>query len=122
MIYVFLGVSIVLFVICLKIFTVMPKVSHVVFETREAISVMKSPEMSDEQKEATLQTAAVRMFGYFFSILLRVALSFGIPLGYVILGSALGFYTTEEAVATTSNWYFIIGSTLVMISAWDIVK
>jgi len=122
MIYVFLAMSIFLFMGCLKLFRVVPRVNNVIAEARESLSVMSSNLISDEEKEGKIQAASVRMLGAFFSILGRVGLSVGIPVGCVMLGTVLGFYPTEEVVTTTSDWYFICGSTVVMCIVWYIFK
>lgn len=48
------------------------------------------------EKEAAVQKAAIRMFGAFGSILVRVAVVCFIPVGFVIIGAELGFYTNDE--------------------------
>lgn len=122
MIYLFLGLSVGLFVICLKTFSVLPAVQHVVLETRNALALLRSKDMTEEFKESAAQAAAIRMFGSFFSILFRVGLCLGIPVGWVVSGSIFGFYQVEEASRIASSWHFIIGSTLLMVLAWKIFK
>ena len=122
MTYVFLIVAMGLFIAGLKLFDVVPKVRLVISETQEATSVMSSKVLSDEQKEAALQKAAVHMFGSFLNIFARVILTIVVPVASIILGSALGFYEIEYAAHVASEWSFIIGSTLVMIGAWFFIK
>ena len=122
MIYLFLLLAMILFIASLKVFDVVPKVTFVFSETRDATSVMKSKELSDEQKEAALQKAAVRMMGSFFSILGRVGLTVVVSFSSVLLGSAIGFYEIGEAVSVASDWPFLIGSTLLMIVALPFCK
>lgn len=122
MIYLFLGLSIGLFVICLKILSVLPAALHVVLEARNVLTQLRSVDMTDEQKESAAQTAALGMFGSFFSILFRVGVCVGIPVCWVLLGSHFGFYQVEEASRVASSWGFIIGSTFLMILGWKIFK
>jgi hypothetical protein len=122
MIYVFLVLSIFLFVGCIKGFGVVQKVSHVISEARESLSVMSSTLISDEKKEVIIQTASIKMLGSFFSILGRVGASVGIAGGCAMLGTVLGFYTLQEVITTTSDWYFICGSTVAMCIGWYIFK
>lgn len=122
MIYVFLFMAIVLFIASLKVFNVVPKVTLVFSETRDATSVLKSKDLSDDQKEAALQKAAVQMMGTFFSILGRVGLTLAVSFSSVLLGSVVGFYEIGEAVSVASDWPFIIGSTFLMIVALPFFK
>lgn len=73
MAYLFLILAIGLFVVSIKLSGVVSKVRTVIVATREAVSLMKSTKLSEEQKEAAVQEAAIRMLGAFFSILGRVA-------------------------------------------------
>lgn len=122
MIYLFLGLSLGLFVICLKVLSVLPTATRIVLEARDALGILRSQDMTEEQKESATQAAAVRMFGSFFSILFRVILCLGIPVGWVVLGSISGFYQTEEAIRIASSWDFIVGSSLMMILVWKISR
>lgn len=122
MIYLFLGLSIGLFIICLRVLSVLPAVTRVVLDSREALGILRSKDMTEEQKESAVQSAAMRMFSSSFSILFRVILCFGIPVCWVLLGSIFGFYQVEEASHVASSWSFIIGSTILMILGWKIFK
>ncbi len=120
MIFLFLGLSVCVFIVCLKGLAIVPRVNRVVVEGRDALAVMKSKAIGLDAKEMFIRAAALKMLGSFFSILGRVGLSVGIPMILVSLGIALEFYTVDEAVTVTSDWYFISGSILVMLIGWYI--
>ena len=122
MIYFVLVLAIGLFVFCLKTLSVIPTTNRIVLESRDALHILRSKDMSEEQKETAVQAAAVRMFRAFFSILFRVSLCLGIPAGGVVIGSVFEFYQLEEVVLIVSSGPFIIGSTFLMILGWKIFK
>ena len=117
MVYVFLSAAVVLFAVSMKLLALGPKVRRAVAAIHEAASAMASKELSERQKEAAVQSAAIAMFGHTCSILTRLALTFAGPLAVVLLGSGLGLYALDDAVRAGSDWSFILGSTLVMVAA-----
>ena len=122
MVYFFLAASIGLFILGINVLGVVPRVKHVIANSREALSVVQSTQMSEDDKEAAIQKAAVRMFGAFGSILVRVAVICLVPVGFVYLCAGLGFYTTAEALQASTDVYFIIISSIVMIAALFFIK
>lgn len=122
MIYVFLGLSVILFMGGLKILNVVQRVRRVASESREAWLIIHSTMINDEEKEAIIQTASVKMLGTFFAILSCVGISLGLAVGWVILGVPFGLYSIEDVIFVTSDWYFICTSTLIMGIGWYIFK
>lgn len=122
MVYLFLVLGLGLFVISLKFLGVVPRVTLVVANLQDATSVMKSSDLSEAEKEVKIQRAAVAMFRSLFSIALRSATTFAAPVVFVAAGSLAGLYTYEEAVQAAINWEFIVGSTVVMIGAFIVIK
>jgi hypothetical protein len=122
MVYVFLLIAIALFAVSIKLFGGGAKIKLVVAATREARSVIRSRTLNEEAKEAAIQAAAIRMFGDALSILLRAALALVVPFAFVLLGAALGLYVIDDAARAASDWYFIIGSTIVMIGALMVTR
>ncbi len=117
MVYVFLAAAIGLFIIGIRILGIVPKVKLVISASHDAIEVMKSPDMNEENKERAIQKAAVNMFSAFFSILVRVAVICLVPIGFVLFFAQLGFYANTEALDASTDLYFIMASTIAMIAA-----
>ena len=122
MAYLFLALSLGMFIVAIKLLGIVPKVKNVISTTHAATATMKSRELSEEQKEAAVQKAAVEMFGAFISIFARVLLTLAVPITFVMFGSFIGLYSTDDAVRAASDWYFIVGSTILMIGALAIVR
>lgn len=122
MVYLFLVLAIGLFIISLKILGVVRRVGLVIRDVHDAMSVIRSTDISEEEKEAEIQKAAIGMLGSFFSITLRVAATLAIPVLFVAVGSLIELYTYEEAIYAASDWKFIITSTAVMIGAMIVVR
>jgi len=82
---------------------------------------MTSKQLS-EQQEAAVRIAAIAMARHACSILVRVALTLAVPLAFVILGSASGLYSIDDAVRAVGDWRFIAGSTIVMVGALLVLR
>lgn len=122
MVYLSLVLAIGLFIVGIKILGIVPRVKLVVSATHDALAVMKSVELSEDEKEAAVQRAAVSMFGAFGSILLRVAVVCLVPVGFVLAGAKIGLYDSGELLRASTDWTFITVSTLIMIGALFLVK
>lgn len=109
--------AIVLFAASMKLFGVAPRIRLVMAATREATVVMRSRTLDEREKEAAVQSAAIRVVGHALAILVRVALTLAVPFAFVALGSALGLYLIGAAMRVATTWSFIIGSTIVMVGA-----
>lgn len=114
MIYLILGLAILLFVFCMDRFGVVNKVRDVIGISREVHTIIRSSEITDDQKESRVQQAAVKTLSLFLSILVRVAGTGLCPLALVYLVSLTGVFSMDQAVAQGSDPVFIIVSTIVM--------
>lgn len=114
MVYLTLSLAIILFVFCMDRFEVVNKVRDVIGISREAHTLIRSSEFTDEQKESRVQQAAVKTLSLFFSISVRVAVTVLLPLALVYLVSLTGLYSVDQAIAQGSDPVFIIVSTIVM--------
>lgn len=117
MIYVFLGTSLVLFLYSLRAVKLAPKVREAISQTRAVVAIMGAADLSDTEKEAAVQRGAIRMIGAFFSILARSAVCVLLPFGLVAMGVGAGLFHHDEAMEAAVNWYFVVGSSVVMILA-----
>jgi hypothetical protein len=116
MAYPFLAGAILLFALGMKLFGVVPKAGLAAAAAREATAVMTSKQLSEQQKEAAVKGAAIGMCRHACSILVRATLTLAIPLAFVVLGSAAGLYSTDDAAAAVGDWRFIAGSTIAMVA------
>ena len=115
MIYVFLSFGLFLFVLAVHFFKIIPLASQNVAIARQALVTVRSGDLSDDEKEAASRQAAAKMFNGFFSILVRSALALVVSLTPILLGAAIGLFTTDEAAIAATNGYFISGSVLLAL-------
>ncbi len=122
MTYAFLAASLLLFMLTIKVFGVFPKVQGIVASTRSAVAVMRSTELSEEQKEEQVQKAAIAMFASCFSVIVRILGTIAVPVIFVIAPKYVGLYTADEVYAAAGNWIFIVVSSVAMIGLWIAFK
>lgn len=122
MVYIFLCVALGIFIIGIKVLGIIPRVKLVMMASQEAILLMKAPALSEEEKETAIQKAAIRMFGSFASILVRVAAVCLISVGFVLLFSKLGIYSTAQVYEASTNVYFLTLTTITMILALIFIR
>lgn len=122
MTYVVLSVAVAVFILLIRLTRIVPVTRVMMADTRDALAVMGAPDLSEDEKERAIQSAAIRAFRALFSIVARVAVIVFLPLLLVIVGANVGLYTLEEASAAAVNGYFIAASTLVVIVLWRFLK
>jgi energy-converting hydrogenase Eha subunit G len=115
MAYAALVVSLLLFVVGLKRTGVLPMVAESLATARAAAQVVRSRELSDEQKQARVQHHAVEMMRTTLGILARLAIVCAVALTVVAAGSAIGLYTLEDAWDASIDPWFIAGSTILFV-------
>jgi hypothetical protein len=122
MVYAFLAAGVLVFVICFRLLDVVPEVRAVIEAIRRAQGIISSKSLTDEEKEAAVQRAAIAMAGTVVVILGRAALCVLVPTLMVWLGAQSGTYSTADALVAASNWTFIVASSVVMIAAMTIIR
>jgi hypothetical protein len=122
MVYAFLAAGVLVFVICFRLLDVVPKVRAVIEAIRRAQGIISSKSLTDEEKEAAVQRAAIAMTGSLVAILGRVALCVLVPTVTVWLGAQSGAYSTADALVAASSWTFIVASSVVMIAALAVIR
>ena len=73
MTYVAAALSIALFLVCFGLFGVVPAAARIVASARGAFAAIRSPDLSDDAKEAAAQRASLALLGGLVSLLLRGA-------------------------------------------------
>ncbi|MGH6913058.1 MAG: hypothetical protein ACREH3_05070, partial [Geminicoccales bacterium] len=90
--------------------------------TQRTQGIIRSKSLTDEEKEAAIQKAAIFMAGSVVMILGRMALCLLVPTAMVWLGAQFGAYSTADALVAASNWTFIVASSVVMMAALTIIR
>ncbi|WP_299706610.1 sulfotransferase [uncultured Tateyamaria sp.] len=106
------------FIAVLRILDAQRVAGGIIDTTQQALSVMMNSDIADEDKEAQVQRASIKLLGGFFWITAIGAVSLGASAFIVWGGAALGFYTVDKAIAVALGWPFILGSTVVAIVLW----
>ena len=120
--YAALTLTILVFIAGIRILGIVPQVKQVISQSNGALAVIKSTNLSEEQKETAIQKAAVQMLSNFLSITLRVAALLGLLFAVLYLGVFANIYAWEQLLEDASNWYFIGVSSIVMIAALVLSK
>jgi hypothetical protein len=121
MTYLFLTVATLLIVASIKALDLVPRVQRVMSDTRAAVVVMAAKNMSDEQKEAAVQAAAIRMLAAFCKIAFVLAAASAAALAAVFLGIGLDLYTAEDAARASLNPVFLVSSCVLLFGVFKIM-
>jgi len=120
--YLFLALSVVVFMVGIKLLGVVTRVHKVIVLSRCAVSTMRAAQLSEDEKEIEIQRAAVEMSKSCISILVRVFLILAVPYALILFGEFLGFYNHEQLVSAATNWMFITVSSIAMVVALVVLK
>jgi hypothetical protein len=85
---------------------------------RGSLATLRDPRLDDTAREQAVQAASLRLFGAFFSILLRTALvllAAALPLG---LAGLAGLAAPEAVMAFLLRWDVIALTTLAMLAGY----
>ncbi len=122
-VYLALSLSLVLFLLLIRLLGIVSRVRAITSATRDALLVMRSRQLAEEEKEAQIQKAALAMFGAAGAVLLRIALTFALPAGLVLAGTCGGvLYSGADLAQAAGNWIFITLASVAMIGAFVILK
>ena len=115
--YVALTVATVVFTLCLHFFRIVGFARRILAASGNAVATMRGPGLSDEQKELAVQRASIEVAVALFALLARAAAGFLLSFAVIYLGSAIGAYSLDALMLAATNWYFIAGSTLFVVTA-----
>lgn len=113
-----LVLSVLAFIAVLRLTKAVSIAREAVHMARDAAEVVRSPALSDEEKELRSRKAAVRLFGAFLKIGGIGAAALAASVAVVWAGSALGHYTLDEAMAVAAGWPFVLGASAAATLAW----
>lgn len=82
----------------------------------QSTEIIRSAQLSDEQKESRLQKNSQKLFGLFFILAINGAIAILIPLGILWLGDRLGWLSLDAAIETTLSPTFLIVSGILAIA------
>lgn len=106
------------FIAVLRVLNAQNVAGSIIQTTQHALSVMTNSDIADEEKEAQVQRASLRLLRGFFWIATIGVASLGASVFVVWGGAALGLYTIDQAVAVALGWPFLLGSTIAAIALW----
>ncbi len=121
-VYLFLAIAFLLFLACFRALNLVPVTRRIVVDAGDSLAVIRSVELSDAEKEARTQRAAITMAGSLVSVLVRSAICLVVPAAFVWLAGKAGFISPDNALAVATNWPFIITSSLVLLACWRFVR
>lgn len=106
------------FVAVLRLLKAQQVASGVIGTAQRAIAAMTDPGLCDEEKEARVRRASIRLFGSFLCIAAIAAVAAGASALPVWAGAAAGFYTLGAAVDLATGWPFILASSAAVTVIW----
>lgn len=122
MVYLVLLAALLAFLLGIKFTGLISQVHIAATDARQAVTVIKDVNMSEDEKEAAVQTAALRMFFMFFSILARVAVAIAVAILLVYVAAWTGLCSMAAVEAALTNWVFILGTIAVTVLMWKVIK
>lgn len=115
--YVALTAAIVAFTLCLHCFRVVGLARRILAASGGAVTTMRLPALSDDEKEAAVRGAAIEVLRAFVALLAGVGAGVLLSLAVIYLGTVVDAYSLDTLAAAAGNWYFIAGSSLFVIAA-----
>lgn len=122
MVYVVLLVSLAGFLLSIRITGIVGQVHLAATDARQALTVMKNVNMNEDEKEALVQAAALRMFILFFGILIRATVAVAVATLLVLVAIWTGLSTMEAVEAGVTNWIFLISVVVITLLMWRVIK
>jgi len=104
-------------VVLARMFGLVQKSGDVVTASRRSLGVIRSPSLSDEEKEAALKSDAGQLFRLFFILAFGGAGAVLLPVGVLWLCDQLGLLSLASVYDTVLSPAFLIVSCLVAIPA-----
>lgn len=122
MVYLFLIIAVLLFAMALKVSRAVHFVYVAAYEGKQAVQVIRNPELTDEQKELATRRASIQMFLSCWRITWRVVVALALSAAVLWLGSLSHTYSSIQLSHAVMNGWFIAASTIIFILAWRWLK
>lgn len=110
--------SILVFMLCLKMFGVVKLSENVLVTSRHAVGAMRNDALDEIEREKIIQQASIRLLSLFLSLLVRVAAVLIAAFVPIWLISLTGVTSVDAVFSFLSRWDVIVIITLVMIAAY----
>lgn len=114
MIYLSGGAAVVVFLIAFERLGLVERAKSAVESSREAMAVMRSPELTDDEKAQALQAQSLSMVGTFVSIALRGIIATVLATLPMWAFQLLGLATVEDASRWLVSWQAILSISAVV--------
>ena len=111
-------VAVLAFVAVLRVLDAAGAGGRALATARGATSTLRSPTLSDEEKERAARRAAAGLFQSFLVIALIGGAALAASAAVVWAGSAAGLYPLDALMATATDWPFLLASSVVGVAAW----
>lgn len=103
------------FVILFQILGLVTKSQDVVRISRHSLDIIRSPSLSDEEKESRLQQNSQKLLGLFLILAGGGAIAVALPLGVLWLGDRLGWLSLASSLETAISPLFLIVSGILAV-------
>lgn len=84
----------------------------------DALRIMRDPTATDEERESHVQKAAIKLFGAFFGILVRVAAALAASVAPILIADFTGIAPAETVFAFLARWDVLLVMTVIITVGW----
>jgi hypothetical protein len=116
MLYLFLALSIAIFSLLFSLLNITSKVKGCLSDTRRALAILHSGDMTEDEKERSMQRACLQMGRILLDIVARSVLAVLAPLALLYCGVTVGLFGNAEIVAAASTPLFILIAIAVFVA------
>lgn len=122
MVYAVLLASLAAFLQIMKITGLIDHVKAAAANLFGALRVFRNTTMREDEKEAAIQAATLRMFALFFGILIRTAAAGSVATFLVFVSIRARFFTVGALEAALTNWLILAAFMAATPLMWRITK
>jgi hypothetical protein len=98
------------------------RASRVLDESRATLQVVRSPNLTDLEKETALQGKSVTLFSHLLGILFGSLVALAIPVGIVWLAGLVGLVTFADVMDILQRWDFLAAVAVLGLLAYAVVR
>ncbi len=110
------------FVFVLKVLKLVEKSTRVVNISKQAVAELRDTELSEDAKEAAMQSHAVQLLGLFVLITIGGIAAIFLPLAIVWGLDRLQLVSLDGVLEVAFSWPFIIAATVLIVLAMVIKR
>lgn len=113
------AICVVIFFLLLKVFKVIEFSQRVLVSVQLARTIITNPDLDDLARERAIQAESIKLFRYFFILLIGGAAAFLLPTAALWLVGLTGLVSFEDVITTMASWPFIlVFSLLSLLCIW----